>query len=118
MKLILFIALSLTSFSVFARQYTQCSSDGLYSVVNLPSEVKGTLFLTAGAETDDRMLADIELMDTEEGQHIYKVLNAPFEGLVFFPSNALGKNLNNINVILKADSVTYDFSCFTRIYEE
>ena len=63
MKKLLSILIILTSLNTFARQYTQCSDieKDLYAVINLPSYEKGTLFLTLGAQTDDRILYNIEL---------------------------------------------------------
>lgn len=118
MKNIFVLLLVTYSLSAFARQYTQCSSEGLYSVVNLPTQTKGTLFLTPGAETDDRLLAQLEFNREENGHHVYTVLNAPFAGELFFPTAALNKNSNDVNVTLIAAGVTYDFSCFSRIYQD
>ncbi len=114
----LFLALMLFSSTALARQYTQCSSDGLYSVVNLPTLEAGTLFLTQGAETDNHALMDLVLKQTEKAALVYSVVNGPFKGELHFPQDVFGKNEDNVNVTLFADGVTYDFSCFSRVYED
>ena len=120
--LILALALSLST-SAFARQYIQCSvmSDSTdVAVVNLTTEMGGTLFLSSGMQNpeDERILVNIEFEKNEGQNHIYKVVNENGQGQVAVPSNVIGKSSNSFIVELTFAEFNFDYSCFSRIYND
>ncbi|MBA2403157.1 MAG: hypothetical protein H0V66_00175 [Bdellovibrionales bacterium] len=120
--LILALALSLST-SAFARQYIQCSATGDttdVAVVNLTTEAGGTLFLSSGMQNpeDERILVNIELDSIEGQHHIYKVINESGEASVSVPSQAIGKSSNFVLVDLIFAGSHYQYSCFSRIYND
>ena len=120
MKFAILVFGLLVSVSGFARQYTQCSDldKELYSVVNLPTLEKGTLFLTLGAETDTNILYHIEKIEEKEDGIYYKLVEAYNESVLVFPKNVFGTNNDNIRVDVYENGVHHRFSCFTRVYED
>ncbi len=118
MKLILtsVFFLLLSSFS-HARQYTQCSNDEFYSVINLPSEMNGTFFITLGAETDMHWLYDIELSHVVGLQNVYKFINTSAKGEITVPANIFGRSDNALIIPATINGAHYELSCFTRHYE-
>lgn len=122
-SLILAFALSLST-SAFARQYIQCSSTDSYStdvaVVNLTTEKGGTLFISSGMQNpeDERLLMKIAFDKIEGANHVYKLVDAPVEGFVTVPTNALGKYSNFLLVDLKFGSYFISYSCFSAIYND
>ena len=120
--LILALALSLST-SAFARQYIQCSVMGDstdVAVVNLTTEADGTLFLSSGMQNpeDERILVKIELDSIEGANHVYKVVNENGEGHVTVPSNVIGKSSNFLMIDLIFAGSNYQYSCFSRIYND
>lgn len=121
MKMIILAMTLLLSATGFARQYTQCSdsTSELYSVINLPTLEKGTLFVTLGAETDTHKLYDI--VKTEEkadGIH-YKLIGGIDDNFdLIFPKNVFGTNSDGIVVNFHNGSHLHKFSCFTRVYND
>ena len=120
MKFAVLVIGLLVSVSGMARQYTQCSDldKEFYSVVNLPTLEKGTLFVTLGAETDAHQLYHIEMIgEKEDGIH-YKLVDAVNESLLIFPKGVFGTNNDNIRVDVYESGVHHRFSCFTRVYQD
>lgn len=120
--LILTIVLSLSA-SAYARQYIQCSVIGEstdVAVVNLTTEQGGTLFLSSGMQNpeDERILVKIELDSIEGDSHIYKVVNENGEGQVAVPSNVIGKSSNSFITQLMFAEFNFQYSCFSRIYND
>lgn len=124
MKTILFIlALTLTS-TAFARQYFQCSVADVNStdvmVVNLQTIEGGTLFLSSGMQNpeDERVLVNIEFDKIEGKKHIYKVVNENGNGYVSIPSEVIGKSSDFVLIELAFATFNFEYSCFTRIYND
>lgn len=122
-SLILAFALSLST-SAFARQYIQCSSTDRYStdvaVVNLTTVQGGTLFISSGMQNpeDERTLVKIAFDKIQGANHVYKIVDAPVEGYVTVPTNAIGKYSNFLMVDLKFGSYFVEYSCFSAIYND
>jgi hypothetical protein len=123
MKTLFFLlALSLSP-SVFARQYIQCAVVGEstdVAVVNLQTEDGGTLFLSSGMQNpeDERILVNIKFQMIEGTNHIYKVINENGEGSIAIPSSAIGKSRNDLMIDLVFSGLTFQYSCFSRIYND
>ena len=123
MKTLFFLlALSLST-SVFARQYIQCAVVGEstdVAVVNLQTEDGGTLFLSSGMQNpeDERILVNIKFQMIEGTNHIYKVINENGEGSIAIPSSAIGKSRNDLMIDLVFSGLTFQYSCFARIYND
>ena len=123
MKTLFFLlALSLSP-SVFARQYIQCAVVGEstdVAVVNLQTEDGGTLFLSSGMQNpeDERILVNIKFQMIEGTNHIYKVINENGEGSIAIPSSAIGKSRNDLMIDLVLSGLTFQYSCFSRIYND
>lgn len=123
MKTLFFLlALSLST-SVFARQYIQCAVVGEstdVAVVNLQTEDGGTLFLSSGMQNpeDERILVNIKFQMIEGTNHIYKVINENGEGSIAIPSSAIGKSRNDLMIDLVLSGLTFQYSCFSRIYND
>ena len=123
MKTLFFLlALSLST-SVFARQYIQCAVMGEstdVAVVNLQTEDGGTLFLSSGMQNpeDERILVNIKFQMIEGTNHIYKVINENGEGSIEIPSSAIGKSRNDLMIDLVFSGLTFQYSCFSRIYND
>jgi hypothetical protein len=123
MKTLFFLlALSLST-SVFARQYIQCAVVGEstdVAVVNLQTEDGGTLFLSSGMQNpeDERILVNIKFQMIEGTNHIYKVINENGEGSIAIPSSAIGKSRNDLMIDLVFSGLTFQYSCFSRIYND
>lgn len=123
MKTFILTILFSLSTSAFARQYIQCSvlSDSTdVAVVNLQTEMGGTLFLSSGMQNpeDERILVNIEFDSIEGQNHIYKVVNQNGDGRVAVPSNVIGKSSNSLIVDLSFDNYNFQYSCFSRIYND
>lgn len=121
-NLIVLLALTLST-SAFARQYIQCSVLGDstdVAVVNLQTEKGGTLFLSSGMQNpeDERILVNIELDMIEGKNHVYKVVNENGEGQVSVPSDVIGKSSNNLVIDLSFSGINFQYSCFSRIYND
>jgi hypothetical protein len=123
MKTLFFLlALSLST-SVLARQYIQCAVVGEstdVAVVNLQTEDGGTLFLSSGMQNpeDERILVNIKFQMIEGTNHIYKVINENGEGSIAIPSSAIGKSRNDLMIDLVFSGLTFQYSCFSRIYND
>ena len=123
MKTLFFLlALSLST-SVFARQYIQCAVVGEstdVAVVNLQTEDGGTLFLSSGMQNpeDERILVNIKFEMIDGTNHIYKVINENGEGSIAIPSSAIGKSRNDLMIDLVISGLTFQYSCFSRIYND
>ena len=123
MKTLFFLfALSLST-SVFARQYIQCAVVGEstdVAVVNLQTEDGGTLFLSSGMQNpeDERILVNIKFQMIEGTNHIYKVINENGEGSIAIPSSAIGKSRNDLMIDLVFSGLKFQYSCFSRIYND
>ena len=123
MKTLFFLlALSLST-SVLARQYIQCAVVGEstdVAVVNLQTEDGGTLFLSSGMQNpeDERILVNITFQMIEGTNHIYKVINENGEGSIAIPSSAIGKSRNDLMIDLVFSGLTFQYSCFSRIYND
>ena len=123
MKTFFFLfALSLST-SVFSRQYIQCAVVGEstdVAVVNLQTEDGGTLFLSSGMQNpeDERILVNIKFQMIEGTNHIYKVINENGEGSIAIPSSAIGKSRNDLMIDLVFSGLTFQYSCFSRIYND
>lgn len=121
-----FLILALTlilSTSAFARQYIQCSVLGDstdVAVVNLQTEKGGTLFLSSGMQNpeDERILVKIEFDKIEGKNHIFKVVNENGAGKVLVPSSVIGKSSDYVVVELSFADVSFDYACFSRIYND
>jgi hypothetical protein len=123
MKILFFILTLLLSTSVFARQYIQCAVVGEstdVAVVNLQTEDGGTLFLSSGMQNpeDERILVNIKFQMIDGTNHIYKVINENGEGSIAIPSSAIGKSLNDLMIDLIFSGLKFQYSCFSRIYNE
>ena len=120
MKFAILVFGLLLSVTGFARQYTQCSDldKELYSVVNLPTLEKGTLFLTLGAETDVNILYHIEKIEEKEDGIYYKLVEAVNESILVFPKDVYGTSNDDIRVTVFESGIEHRFSCFTRVYNE
>ena len=89
-------------------------------VLNLTTAQGGTLFISSGMQNpeDERILVNISL-DSIEGQyHIYKVVNESGEASVSVPSDAIGKSSNLVLIDLIFAGSHYQYSCFSRIYND
>ena len=123
MKTLFFLlALSLST-SVFARQYIQCAVVGEstdVAVVNLQTEDGGTLFLSSGMQNpeDERILVNIKFQMIDGTNHIYKVINENGEGSIAIPSSAIGKSRNDLMIDLVFSGLKFQYSCFSRIYND
>lgn len=123
MKTLFFLlALSLST-SVFARQYIQCAVVGEstdVAVVNLQTEDGGTLFLSSGMQNpeDERILVNIKFQMIDGTNHIYKVINENGEGSIEIPSSAIGKSRNDLMIDLVFSGLKFQYSCFSRIYND
>ena len=123
MKTLFFLlALSLST-SVLARQYIQCAVVGEstdVAVVNLQTEDGGTLFLSSGMQNpeDERILVNIKFEIIDGTNHIYKVINENGEGSIAIPSSAIGKSRNDLMIDLVISGLTFQYSCFSRIYND
>ena len=123
MKTLFFLlALSLST-SVFARQYIQCAVMGEstdVAVVNLQTEDGGTLFLSSGMQNpeDERILVNIKFHMIEGANHIYNVINENGEGSIAIPSSAIGKSRNDLMIDLVFSGLKFQYSCFSRIYND
>ena len=120
--IILALVLSLST-SAFARQYIQCSTSGDTSdvaVVNLTTVNSGTLFISSGMQNpdDERLLVNIALEQTENGKHVYKVVDEQGEGFVSVPSSVIGKSANSFSVDLTFAEYSFSYGCFSRIYND
>lgn len=121
--ILLILALSLTS-TAFARQYFQCSVADINStdvmVVNLQTPEGGTLFLSSGMQNpeDERILVNIEFDKVEGKKHIYKVVNENGDGYVAIPSEVIGQSSNSVMIDLTFANFNFEYSCFTRIYND
>ncbi len=102
----------------FARQYTQCSTDEFYSVINLTTELDGTFFITLGTETDMHWLYDIEFSHSEGANNIYRFINTSTKGELVVPSNIFGRSDNSLKIPATINGSHYQMSCFTRYYQE
>lgn len=121
-SLILAFALTLSS-TAFARQYIQCSVVGDstdVAVVNLQNENGGTLFLSSGMQNpeDERILVNIEFDKIEKNHHIFKVVNENGTGSVAVPSEVIGKYSDYFRINLSFANYSYDYSCFSAIYND
>lgn len=119
---ILALALSLST-SAFARQYIQCSvlnNSTDVAVVNLQTINDGTLFLSSGMQNseDERILVKIEFDKIVGKNHIYKVVNENGEGEVSVPTEVIGKFSDNFLINLSFAGYVFDYSCFSRIYND
>ena len=123
MKTLFFLlALSLST-SVFARQYIQCAVVGEstdVAVVNLQTEDGGTLFLSSGMQNpeDERILVNIKFQMIDGTNHVYKVINENGEGSIEIPSSAIGKSRNDLMIDLVFSGLKFQYSCFSRIYND
>jgi hypothetical protein len=124
MKLIFALLITLSTTTVFARQYIQCShKDPQYTdvmVVNLTSVKGGTLFLSSGMQNpdDERLLVNIELDKITLGQHFYRVTSGGIDGVVSIPATNIGKPSHSFFINLIFNGYEVDFSCFSRLYED
>jgi hypothetical protein len=118
MRFFYLILLLLISTPAFARQYTQCSHDEFYSVINLPTKLDGTFFITLGAETDRHWLYDIEFSHVEGSHNVYKFINTREKGEVFVPSDIFGRSANALIIPAVINGARYQLSCFTRYYQD
>jgi hypothetical protein len=118
MKIIFIVLLSLLSFNALARQYTQCSHPEFYSVVNLPTQEAGTLFITQGVETDNRWLTEIRLTHADQTHNFYEFINSDIEGSVRVPNDIFGQYRNGLTVTIEISGQIYNTSCFTSYYPE
>lgn len=120
-SLILAFALSLST-SAFARQYIQCSAFQTtdVAVVNLTTVNGGTLFISSGMQNpeDERTLVNIKLDKVVDGNHVYKIVDANFEGQVVVPSKSIGKASNYLSVDLDFAGYFIKYSCFSAIYND
>lgn len=112
------ILLLLISMPTYARQYTQCSHNEFYSVINLPTELDGTFFITLGTETDMHWLYDIELSHIEGNNNVYKLINTSAKGEISVPSNIFGRSANALIIPAVINGSRYQLSCFTRYYQD
>lgn len=113
----------LTSSSVWARQYIQCSilADTTdVAVVNLTTNKTGTLFLSSGMQNpeDERLLLNIEYSDTKNGFEVFKIVDGHVEGSVAVPAKVVGKSADSFDIHLVFGNVELDFGCFSRIYND
>jgi len=120
--LVLALTLSLST-SAFARQYIQCSVTAdttEVAVVNLTTEAGGTLFVSSGMQNpeDERRLMKIELDSIEGKNHIYKAINENGTSTVIIPSEAIGKSSNLLLINLGFAGSHFQYSCFSRIYND
>ncbi len=123
MKTFLILATLLISNSAFARQYIQCGILGDTSdvaVVNLTTENGGTLFLSSGMENPEheRVLVKIKLDKVENGKHFYKVNDEKGEGYAIVPSEVVGKASKYFEVVLSFAGLSFDYACFSAIYND
>lgn len=116
----LFLGLTVVSQVSQARQYTQCDATNavLYSVINLTNQSEGTLFLTLGTETDTHSLSKLSYVETKNNQMIYRVYDGPFEGTLLVPADIIGTTSDFVQATLLEGNRGYDFSCFTRFYQD
>lgn len=123
MKTIILLAgLLLTNFAE-ARQYIQCGIMGDttdVAVVNLTTEKGGTLFLSSGMQNPEteRVLVKIALSKIENGKHIYKVVDEKGEGFAIIPSEFIGKAAKFFTVELAFANLSFEYGCFSAIYEK
>jgi hypothetical protein len=121
-----FLALTialLTTSTVWARQYIQCSilADSTdVAVVNLTTNKTGTLFLSSGMQNpeDERILFNIEYSEKKNGVDIFKIVDGNVNGSVAVPSQVIGKAADSFDIHLVFGSVEFDYGCFSRIYND
>jgi hypothetical protein len=124
MKALVFALALLASHSVLARQYFQCSTLDPYStdvmVVNLSSSEGGTLFISSGMQNpeDERTLVKIAFEKIENDRHIFDVTSPQLVGSVAIPSHVIGVRSDSVKLSLIFNNYAFDFSCFTRIYND
>lgn len=124
MKLSFVIAALLLSVNVFARQYIQCSVSDYSStdvaVVNLPTADKGTFFLSSGMQNDEseRILVQIEKEKTVNGKTYFQIVNEQATGYVILNTADLGVSSDYLKVKLEFGPYRFDYSCFSRIYQD
>jgi hypothetical protein len=124
MKTLLLLALTLVSSQVFARQYIQCSVSDMSAtdvmVINLTSPQGGTLFLSSGMQNpeDERLLVKIVLDRREGDKNIYKVIDEAGSGFLSLPIESMGVASDYFEVNLSFDKFNFDFSCFSRLYDD
>lgn len=121
MKMIILATTLLLSATGFARQYTQCNdmNSDLYSVINLPTLEKGTIFVTLGTETDTHKLYEIEKTEEKADGIHYKLIGGIDDNFdLIFPKNVFGTNSDFIRIDFHNGSYVHKFSCFTRVYND
>jgi hypothetical protein len=118
----LFFFFMLFSLNTFAhnRQYLQCTSldDFWYgiAVVNLYSDDSGTLFLSAGMETDDYVLADLIFTKSENSFLHYQAIaqNRIQQEVTFlFPENFRGIDASRVDFTLLFPNYLLSYRCFS-----
>lgn len=117
-RIVVLVCALFVSTTCFARQYTQCSHEEFYSVLNLTTELDGTFFITLGTETDSHWLYDIEFSHVEGSNNIYRFINTTTKGELVVPSNIFGRSDNALVIPAKIDGNTYELNCFTRFYQD
>ena len=121
-----FLALTialLTTSTIWARQYIQCSilADTTdVAVVNLTTNKTGTLFVSSGMQNpeDERILFNIEFSENKNGFDIFKIVDGNVNGSVAVPSQVIGKSADSFDIHLVFGNVELDFGCFSRIYND
>ncbi len=118
------LAIALIAYSsAWARQYIQCSilsETTDVAVVNLETNKTGTLFLSSGMQNpeEERILFNIEFDKSENGLDYFKILNSNTEGSVSVPSEVVGKSSDSLIIHLVYGNLEFDYSCFSRIYND
>jgi hypothetical protein len=118
------LAIALIAYSsAWARQYIQCSilaETTDVAVVNLETNKTGTLFLSSGMQNpeEERILLNIELDKSENGFDRFKILNSNIDGNVSVPSEVIGKSSDSLIIHLVYGNLEFDYSCFSRIYND
>jgi hypothetical protein len=118
------LAIALIAYSsAWARQYIQCSilsETTDVAVVNLETNKTGTLFLSSGMQNpeEERILFNIEFEKSENGLDYFKILNSNTEGSVSVPSEVVGKSSDSLIIHLVYGNLEFDYSCFSRIYND
>ncbi len=87
-------------------------------VINLTDLKSGTVFVSPGMESDDRLFVKISFDKIEIKRHIFKMVDAAEEGSIIIPSNVIGKSSDSVNIDLSYGSYNFTFSCFSRIYND
>lgn len=124
MKFIFLCALFIST-SAFARQYIQCGiadySSTNVMVINLQDTGKqSTLFLSSGMQNpeNERLLVKIDFDKIQGKNSIFKITDEQGTGSIIIPTQAIGQSSDHLNVKLIFASYSYDYSCFSRIYND